>query len=371
MADSANTLLLDTDLFNRLLVEATGVGLAVIEQRTGRCILRNRRIIEWFAGGDEAADLRLDQLLPDVDRVDVEESLDRADSFATELSVKPKRRPIILSVSLHAETRDGEPYWFIEYQNISKVKELESLIQSYASMIERQNRTLEKEKERAERLLLNIMPKAVYEELKTFGVTTPQRYDEASVLMLDFVGFAQRSMTTDAAELVSELNDLFTNFDRIAEQFGCERIKTIGDAYMAVSGVPEPAPEHAHNVARVALLIRRYLGQRNRTSRHQWECRMGIGTGPVIGSVVGVQKYVYDIFGASVNLAARCEAKSGPMEIMLGETTAELIEEEFRLEPTGEIELKGLGAQTLYRLVGMNDLVPFRPNLPRDLLPDP
>jgi class 3 adenylate cyclase len=168
---------------------------------------------------------------------------------------------------------------------------------------------------------------------------------------------------------VSELNDLFTNFDRIAEQFGCERIKTIGDAYMAVSGVPEPSPDHARNVARTALLIRRYLQQRNKSARHVWECRIGLGTGPVIGSVVGVQKYVYDIFGASVNLAARCEAQSGAMEITLGETTAQLIEEEFRLEPAGEVTLKGLGPQTLYRLLGMSDLVPHRPNLPRDLLP--
>ncbi len=361
---------LDTDLFNRLLLEAAGVGLAVFDPQADRCVLHNRRLLDWLPKLDESGSPGLRDLLPDVDRAAIEEALERSGTFSTELTVKPKRRPIALAVRLQTESRAGVSYWIIEYQNNSKVRELESLISSYSSMIERQNRSLQKEKERAERLLLNIMPRAVYEELKEFGVTTPQRYEAASVLMLDFVGFAQRSLEVDAAELVGELNDLFSNFDRIAEQFGCERIKTIGDGYMAVSGVPEPTPDHAHNAARVALLIRRYLTQRNRTGRHIWEARMGIGTGPVIGSVVGVQKYVYDIFGASVNLAARCEAQSGPMEITVGEGTATLIDEQFRLEPAGDVRFKGMGEQSVYRLLGMNDLVPHRLDLPRDLLPD-
>ena len=117
-------------------------------------------------------------------------------------------------------------------------------------MVEQQNRTLQREKERAEKLLLNIMPKKVLEELQQFGVTTPRRFEHASILMLDFVDFTEAATEMDPAELVAELNDIFTASDRIVEQFGCERIKTIGDAYMAVSGVPEAATDHAQNIAK-------------------------------------------------------------------------------------------------------------------------
>jgi class 3 adenylate cyclase len=351
---------LDTDLFNRLLMEATGVGLALVEEASRRTVFHNRRLAEWFPVLDTAPSTPVASLLPGIAEADLAAALAASGSFAAELSVTPKRRPIALLLRVQVERRNDATFWVLEVMNNSKVKELEYLIQSYSAMIEKQNRTLAREKERAEKLLLNIMPKAIYEELKTFGVTTPQRYAEASVLMLDFVGFSERSIATDAAELVAELNDLFTNFDRIAEQFGCERIKTIGDAYMAVSGVPEPSAEHAHNAARTALLIRRYLGERNRTTRQKWECRIGIGTGPVIGSVVGIHKYVYDIFGVSVNLAARCEARSGPMEITISAATAELVEDTFRVEPIGEVELKGFGRQPLFRLLGTGGVVETR-----------
>jgi adenylate cyclase len=130
----------------------------------------------------------------------------------------------------------------VECQNVSKIRELEYMIESYSKMVEKQNRSLQREKERAEKLLLNIMPKTVYEELKSFGVTTPTRYDAASVLMLDFVGFTEMAISQDPSALIAELNDIFTSFDPTVEKFGCERIKTIGDAYMAVSGIPEPTP---------------------------------------------------------------------------------------------------------------------------------
>lgn len=347
---------LDFGLINRLLVEATAVGFAVVDPEADRVVFANQRLLSWLPGAATLTPPSFEEMLPEIDENVVRERLNAGETFESELSFKVKRRPITVLVRVQNEQRDGRWLWVVEVQNISKLKELEQLIESYSKMIERQNRSLAREKERAEKLLLNIMPKAVYEELKSFGVTTPHRYEQASVLMLDFVGFAQRSMTIDAGELVGELNDLFTNFDRIAEQFDCERIKTLGDAYIAVSGVPDTAPDHASNVARVALLIRRYLMQRNKTQRIRWECRIGLGTGPVIGSVIGVQKYVYDVFGASVNLAARCEALSGPMEISLSDATADLISDEFLLRPVGDFDLKGLGVRPIYRLTGATDL---------------
>ena len=246
-----------------------------------------------------------------------------------------KRRSVTLALQITNHSHDDKKVLILECQNISKIKELEYMIESYSTMVEKQNRTLQREKERVEKLLLNIMPKTGYEELKTFGVTTPQKYDPASILMLDFVGFTDMAISHDPSGVISELNDIFTAFDRIMEQFGCERIKTMGDAYMAVSGIPEPTPEHAQNIAKVAVLILRYLERRNSAYKNQWECRIGINSGTVIGSIVGVQKYVYDIFGPGVNLAARLEELSAPMEITVCEDMHALIQHDFRFIERG------------------------------------
>ena len=270
-----------------------------------------------------------------------------------EIKIKRRKASLLIHFSRHS-LPEGE-VMMVECHNISKVKELEYMIESYSKMVEKNARDLRREKERAERLLLNIMPKSIYEELKSFGVTTPQRYDNASVLMLDFVGFTKMSVESDPMTLVSELNDIFTAFDRISEQFGCERIKTMGDAYMAVSGIPEATPDHAQNVAKVALLCRRYVRQRGKTRPQDWQCRIGLATGPVIGSIVGVQKYVYDIFGPGVNLASRMEGLSGPMEITCDQDFYDLIRQDFQAEERGIVDVRGLGEKKVYNLVSANE----------------
>ena len=195
------------------------------------------------------------------------------------------------------------------------------------------------------------MPKSVYEEMKNYGTTAPQRFDSASIMMLDFVDFTEMAISRDPTGLIAELNDIFSAFDRIVELFGCERIKTIGDAYLCVSGMPETAPDHANNIAKVALRMKRYLLRRNAANSQEWRCRIGINSGPVIGSIVGVQKYVYDMFGPGVNLAARMEAHCQPMTITLCEDTYELIKNEFVFSELGEFEIKGFGTKRLYSLM--------------------
>ena len=343
---------MNLEAFNRLLLESIGVGLAVFNANTHEMIVSNPLFAEWFPL-PESGPRKLTDIVPTIDADKLSEG---DNAFTAEVEVKVKRRTltIAVTVSLTRTTSngdgDGEMALLVECSNISKVKELEYMIESYSDLVEKNERQLRREKERAENLLLNVMPKAVYEELKDYGVTTPTRYEKVSVLMLDFVGFTEMTVSSDPTQLVSELNDIFTSFDRIVEQFGCERIKTIGDAYMAVSGLPEPNPDHAHNIARAAVLFRRYIRERNRSSQISWQCRIGVATGPVIGSMIGVQKYVYDIFGPGVNLAARMETLSEPMEITLCETTAELINADFNLEDAGEAEVKGFGTQRLFKL---------------------
>ena len=345
---------MNMDKFNELLLESVGVALAVIDAGSREILLANRRFAEWFPG-ESGVGRKLEDVFPSVDVDRMRERIEGGRAYVAESEIKLKRRSITLALNISQHQNGGLDVLILEAQNISKHKELEYMIESYSKMIEKQNRTLAREKERVEKLLLNVMPKTVYEELKTFGVTTPQKYENASILMLDFVGFTEMAISNDPAGIITELNDIFTAFDRIAEQFGCERIKTMGDAYMAVSGIPEPTPDHAHNIAKVALLMVRYLERRNTSHHQKWRCRVGIASGTVIGSIVGVQKYVYDIFGPGVNLAARMEALSDPMEITLSDDMYALIETEFRVEDRGVVAVKGFGERQVYTLVGTHE----------------
>ena len=209
----------------------------------------------------------------------------------------------------------------------------------------------DEEKEQVEKLLLNIMPRAVYEEFKMFGVVTPQLYDTVSVLTLDFVGFTEMVASADPSVTVTELNDIYSAFDRIGEQFGCERIKTIGDAYITVAGLPDPAPDHGSAAANVAIRFIRYLERRNKSHPNQWRCRIGLASGSVVGSVIGIQKYVYDIFGPAVNLASRLQEFSDPMQISVQHDLALTLKSQFEIESLGNRDIRGFSQQEVWRLV--------------------
>jgi adenylate cyclase len=342
---------MDLDRFNRLLLESAGVGLALADPESLTIAFANPRFREWFPGQESAAP-RLDELLTGLDVERMRSRLADERPYRTELELKLNRRAMTIAVDVKHHEGGGTDLLVVECQNVTKLKELEYMVESYSKMVERQNRDLRKEKERVEKLLLNIMPRSVFEEMRDYGTATPQSFEAASILMLDFVGFTDMAISRDPSALVSELNDIFSAFDRIVEMFGCERLRTIGDAYMAVSGVPEAAPDHAHNIARAALRMRRYLERRNVAHPQQWVPRIGINTGAVIGSLVGVQKYVYDLFGPGVNLAARMEAVSEPMRITLTRDTYELLKDDFSFEERGEFEIKGFGVQELYFLEG-------------------
>jgi class 3 adenylate cyclase len=339
------------DAFNALLLDTVGVGLIIAGFPGLEIIFRNQRAVASFP--DLAGEgVRLSGSVLGFDEAAMIAQLEAGETLNAEIEVKVRRRVQSLRFTATKATFGHDTCAVIEIKNDTKVRELESMIASYSKMVEQQNRSLRKEKERAEKLLLNIMPESVYKELKTFGVTTPQRYDEASILMLDFVGFTTMSVEHDPATIITELNDIFSAFDRIAEQQGCERIKTIGDAYVAVSGLPDPAPDHAPSIARLGLMCVRYLKRRNQTHAIQWRCRVGLAPGPVIGSVVGIQKYVYDIFGPGINLAARLEALAGPMEILISEEMYERLKDAFIFEAQGEGEVRGFGSKQLYKLLG-------------------
>ncbi|MBK0398919.1 adenylate/guanylate cyclase domain-containing protein [Limibaculum sp. M0105] len=333
---------------NERLLRAIGVGVAIARERDLKLIFHNGAFAEWF--GEPAAGTDAVEALPGLDPAALRASIAEAGRFDGEITIKPKRRTLSIALAVSPAEAEGERLLVIECQNVTRIRELESMIDSYSSMVERNTRELEREKERVERLLLNIMPRSVYEEFKSFGVVTPQLYPSVSVLMLDFVGFTAFAAQTDPTVTLHELNDVFTAFDRISEQYGCERIKTIGDAYMAVAGMPEPSPDHARAVTQCAIRFIRYLERRNQSHPHKWEARIGLGTGAAVGSVVGIQKYVYDVFGPAVNMAARLQAFASPMSIVAPDEMKTALIDDFSLTDLGMHEIRGLGEMRLMRV---------------------
>jgi class 3 adenylate cyclase len=334
----------------RHVLQTLGTGVAVADAASGAILFENARFFDWFpavTGSEETLAARL----PALDGEKMRKRLDQDRPFAYEAEVKKGARTTSLAIELRRDSGpDGRALLIAECRDVSKQKEAEYMLDSYSRMSEKNARELQREKERVEKLLLNIMPRSVYEEMKNFGATTPHKFDSASVLMLDFVDFTEMAISRDPSALIAELNDIFSAFDRIVDLFGCERIKTIGDAYVAVSGVPETNPDHASNIAKVALRMRRYLGRRNASHPTQWQCRVGIATGPLIGSLVGIQKYVYDVFGPAVNLASRLEQLSEPMQITLAQSTYDIIRDDFTATDRGEFEIKGFGRLQLFSL---------------------
>ena len=333
------------EAINEQLLRAIGVGVALLDRNTLHFGFRNDTFDEWF-GGDTPT-TQLHQLFPDLDVSAMQESLNTTGRHTSEIRFKKKRRTLVIALDF---TSAEDDILVLVCQNITRIKELESMIDSYSMMVERNTREIKREKEQVEKLLLNIMPRSVYEEYKTFGVVTPQMYDPVSVLMLDFVGFTDMVASQDPSVTVTELNDIYSAFDRIGEQFGCERIKTIGDAYITVAGLPDPTPDHAKAIANTAIRFVRYLTRRNLSHPHQWQCRIGLSTGSVVGSVVGIQKYVYDIFGPAVNLASRLQEFSEPMQITVQDAVANVLKDQFDLQNVGEREVRGFKNQDVWVL---------------------
>jgi class 3 adenylate cyclase len=213
------------------------------------------------------------------------------------------------------------------------------------------NEQLREEQERSERLLLNILPLSVANDLRSHGKSDPKMYENVSVLFSDLVGFTQMSSKLDPIALIAELNDLFTMFDNIIERHHCERIKTIGDAYLALCGMPTENARHAEAILDSAVEILQCLEERNTRSDIQWKIRIGVHTGQVVGGVVGIKKYIYDVFGDTINTASRMESNSEAMKINVSETTYEIARDNYSFIARNPIEVKGKGLLKMFWLV--------------------
>lgn len=211
-------------------------------------------------------------------------------------------------------------------------------------------REVEIEREKSDALLRNVLPEAVAAELKERGESEPQNFKDVTILFSDIVNFTSSSENLPPGTIISELNDIFTAFDSIMENHGCERIKTIGDAYMSVCGVPTHIDDHGKRIARASKDMIKFIEERNAASDHKWEVRIGIHTGDVVGGIVGSKKYIYDIFGDSVNTASRMETYSESMKINISQATYDIIKDEFQGEKREPLDVKGKGFINMYFL---------------------
>lgn len=224
---------------------------------------------------------------------------------------------------------------------------------AYWSYLQKQkdNKIIALEKQKSDDLLLNILPQEVAEELKANGETTAKHHDEVSVLFTDFVNFTATSEKVGVQELLNELNVYFTAFDRIMEKYGLEKIKTIGDAYLAVSGLPVNNPKHAQNAIKAAQEIITLINSRKKSNPDALDIRIGIHSGSVIAGIVGVKKFAYDIWGDTVNTAARMEQNSEKGKINVSETTYILAKNDFNFTHRGKINTKGKGEMDMYFVI--------------------
>jgi class 3 adenylate cyclase len=214
-------------------------------------------------------------------------------------------------------------------------------------------RTLEltEEKATSERLLLNVLPGPIAERLKNGESLIVDRFDAVSVMFADIAGFTALSQRTSPEELVSMLNELFSMFDKLAEQHGLEKIKTIGDAYMVVAGIPQPIADHATAIAHMALDMQTGIQEYAKRTGSGLSIRIGIHTGSVVAGVIGTKKFIYDLWGDTVNTASRMESTGLPGRIQVTETTFKLLENQFDFEARGPVEIKGKGAMNTFLLV--------------------
>ncbi|MBD2482317.1 adenylate/guanylate cyclase domain-containing protein [Planktothrix sp. FACHB-1365] len=219
--------------------------------------------------------------------------------------------------------------------------------------LERQitDRALQESQERSERLLLNILPSTIAERLKTDTSAIAEHFDEVTILFADIVGFTPLSIRVKPDELVNILNEIFSAFDELTEKHGLEKIKTIGDAYMAVGGLPLPNTNHAESVAQMALDMQGAIAHFQAKYQEPLQMRIGINTGSVVAGVIGVKKFIYDLWGDAVNVASRMESSGLPGKIQVTENTYERLKHRYNFEKRGQVEVKGKGEMTTYWLI--------------------
>jgi adenylate cyclase len=233
---------------------------------------------------------------------------------------------------------------------------LEGIQSNYSHLVERLMTDLETEKAKSEALLRNILPEPIIERLRAGAEVIADRYDDVAIVFCDLVDFTGTAAVLGPADLVASLNEIFSRFDSLADEFGVEKIKTIGDAYLAASGLPVPRAGHLEAAAAMALRMRRAVTDANEHLGHGWQIRIGLNAGPVVAGIIGTHKYAYDVWGDTVNMASRLQTSAEPGDIQVTKAVAERLAPEFVCRARGSVSLKGTGPTEVYQLVDRMDV---------------
>jgi adenylate cyclase len=230
------------------------------------------------------------------------------------------------------------------------------LLKQSSEEMNRQRNATEEERKKAQALLLNVLPEFVARELNEKGVVSPRHYPIATVLFADLAGFTKLTKGLTPIEIVNELNNLFMGFDEILEQNQLEKIKTIGDGYMAAGGLPVPNGTNPADAVRAGLrmiaLVEKIRNENEKSGKPAWEVRIGIHTGDLIAGVIGKNKFAYDIWGIAVNTASRMESAGEAGKVNISGITYQLVKDKFNCTPRGHIEVKNMGKMDMYFVEG-------------------
>ncbi|QQE66546.1 hypothetical protein GFS31_32450 [Leptolyngbya sp. BL0902] len=262
------------------------------------------------------------------------------------------RRVVYLSQEVQQIGRSNDLTQRVAVQGQDELSQLSQRVNDMLGELQVSAEKLQEEQQRAETLLLNILPEPIADELMKTQASVPQHFDEVSILFADIVGFTQLSSRFSPIRLVEMLNDIFSSFDALAEQFGLEKIKTIGDAYMVAAGLPTPRPDHAEAMAEMALAMQQVVAAFDLGEDDPISIRIGINTGVVVAGVIGTKKFIYDLWGDAVNVASRMESSGEPGLIQVTAATYECLKDRYHLESRGTIPIKGRGEMETYWLRG-------------------
>ncbi len=260
------------------------------------------------------------------------------------------------TVTLLNYRKDGTPFWneltispiYDDNKNLTHFVGIQADISARISA----EQALHLEQHKSERLLLNILPKPIAEQLKQFEGSLAQQFAEATILFADIVGFTPLSAQMRPLELLNLLNEIFSVFDQLAEKHGVEKIKTIGDAYMVAGGLPIPKDNHVEAIAQMALDMQQAIHNFQAQQGKSFQIRIGINTGPVVAGVIGIKKFSYDLWGDAVNVASRMESSGVPGRIQVTAATKERLQDKYLFEERGAIAVKGKGKMITYWLIG-------------------
>jgi PAS domain S-box-containing protein len=299
-----------------------------------------------------------------------EELMTQVSDIAQQLYVNLNRRAEFIAAMAESDAvsnfesevyrQDGSIIWVSE--NARAVKDGEGKLLFYEGTVQditlrkQAEEALRAEQERSERLLLNILPKAIAERLKQAPSAIAEQFNDTTILFADLVSFTPLASCMAPTELVNLLNQIFSTFDQLVERHGLEKIKTIGDAYMVAGGLPMPRPDHVEAVAEMALDMQREIARFRWNDGKSFGLRIGINTGSVVAGVIGIKKFIYDLWGDAVNVASRMESQGKVGGIQVTAATYERLKDKYLFEERGAIDIKGKGEMITYWLTGRKEV---------------